>query len=245
MFGVSFLTPIISGVITDRMYISGTIDLTRRSWRWTFGFVSIFAGILVPFILLFVPEHAFNREAAFERERALHNQTPDSDTELKTDEKQPQQTTSSGERTSSQAEREAETEERRRNRASASNESILRQQRGSRQFERDEWYATHQPKGWGPFLAQMRFFTGRKSNENPFKILLRPFPLMLHPAVLWGSLTQGTLIVFLVAIATVIAELFGGAPHFFSNSKVGYFYTGPFLGGIIGFVAGNTSSSFQ
>jgi len=61
---------------------------------------------------------------------------------------------------------------------------------------------------------------------------------MLHPAVLWGSLTQGTLIVFLVAIATVIAEIFGGAPHFLSNSKVGYFYTGPFVGGIIGFIAG-------
>ena len=43
---------------------------------------------------------------------------------------------------------------------------------------------------------------------------------------------------FLVAIATVIAEIFGGPPHFFSNSKVGYFYTGPFIGGIIGFIAG-------
>jgi hypothetical protein len=64
---------------------------------------------------------------------------------------------------------------------------------------------------------------------------------MLHPAVLWGSLTQGTLIVFLVAIAAVIAEIFGGPPHFFSTSKVGYFYTGPFIGGIIGFIAGTRS----
>jgi hypothetical protein len=63
---------------------------------------------------------------------------------------------------------------------------------------------------------------------------------MLHPAVLWGSLTQGTLIVFLVAISTVIAEIFGGPPHFFSNTKVGYFYVGPFVGGIIGFIAGMT-----
>jgi len=129
----------------------------------------------VPFIILFVPEHAFNREAALEREPSV---------------------------------------------------------------ERDEWYATHETHGWGPFWSQLRLFTDRKSDENPLKILLRPFPLMLHPAVLWGSLTQGTLIVFLVALFAVIAEIFGGPPHFFSNSKVGYFYTGPFVGGIIGFFAG-------
>jgi len=87
-------------------------------------------------------------------------------------------------------------------------------------------------------------FTGRKSNEDLFKILLRPFPLFLHPAVLWGSLTQGTLIVFLVAISTVIAEIFGGPPNFFSNTKVGYFYVGPFLGGMIGFMFGKHFPSF-
>lgn len=155
------------------------MTLTCRSWRWTFGLVSIFSGAVVPFIFFFVPEHAFNREAVLEREPSL---------------------------------------------------------------ERDEWLTTRQEQGWGPFFSQLRLFTGRKSNENPLIVLLRPFPLMLHPAVLWGSLTQGTLIVFLVALSAVIAEIFGGPPNFFSNSKVGYFYTGPFVGGIIGFVAGNSHS---
>lgn len=191
MFGVSFLTPIVSGVVTDRL-----------SWRWTFGLVSIFAGVLVPFIILFVPEHAFNREAALERE-----------------------------------------EKSRSTQASGSEESIpSRHRKSSLQVERDEWFATHHSSGWGPLWSQLPLFTGRKSDESWWKILLRPFPLMLHPAVLWGSLTQGTLIVFLVAISTVIAEIFGGPPNFFSNTKVGYFYVGPFLGGIIGFVAGNPLS---
>jgi hypothetical protein len=195
MFGVAFLTPIISGVITDRMYaISLTNGSNNRSWRWTFGFVSIFAGILVPFIVLFVPEHSFDRDAALERMAKSRS-------------------------------------------ASTSEESIQLQKIPS-QVERDEWPLTHQTHGWGPFWSQLRLFPCRKSNENPFKILLRPFPLMLHPAILWGSLTQGTLIVFLVAISTVIAEIFGGPPHFFSNSKVGYFYAGPFVGGIIGFLTG-------
>lgn len=162
--------------------------------------VCIFAGILVPFIILFVPEHAFNREAALEREEKSRAQVTDSE------------------------------------------ESIPSSNRKSSiQVERDEWFATQHSSGWGPFRSQLRLFTGRKSDESWWKILLRPFPLMLHPAVLWGSLTQGTLIVFLVAISTVIAEIFGGPPNFFSNSKVGYFYVGPFLGGIVGFIAGPQS----
>ena len=155
--------------------------------------VSIFAGIVVPFVILFVPEHAFDREAAYEREKSKSPPTDDDPTT-------------------------------RRNSSAA--------------IERDEWYASHISKGWGPFWKQLRLFTGRKSNENLFKILLRPFPLMFHPAVFWGCLTQGTLIAFLVALSAVIAEIFGGPPHFFTNSKVGYFFTGPFIGGIIGFIAG-------
>ena len=170
------------------------------SWRWTFGLVSIFAGIIVPLVIFFVPEHAFNRGAALEREEKSRSQ------------------------------------------ATGSEESIQsRPRKGSIQVERDEWFATHHSHGWGPFWPQLRLFTGRKSDESWWKILLRPFPLMLHPAVLWGSLTQGTLIVFLVAISTVIAEIFGGPPNFFSNTKVGYFYVGPFLGGIVGFIAGTPS----
>jgi MFS family permease len=159
--------------------------LTRRSWRWTFGFVSIFAGFVVPLIILLVPEHAFDREAALEREKKLRSRNSDSQYKLGT--------LSSSEYVPSTT--------------------------------------------WGPYIPSLRLFTGRKSNENLLKILLRSFPLMAHPAVLWGSLTQGTLIVFLVAVSTVIAALFGGAPHFFSNTKVGLFYVGPFLGGLIGFVA--------
>ena len=163
-----------------------------RSWHWTFILVSIFSGVLVPFIILFVPEHAFNREAAQSR--------------IKTS-------------------------------TSSSEENIQKLTNTTIQEQGQEPVAPL-TRGWGPFLPQLRLFTGRKSNENPIKILLRPFPLMLHPAILWGSLTQGTLIVFLVAISAVIAEIFGGPPNFFSNSKVGFFYIGPFIGGIIGFAAG-------
>ena len=166
-----------------------------RSLKWTFGWVAIFAGALVPFVILFVPEHAFDREAALAREESKM-QPPGSSDDSKS------------------------------------------RRHSSATVERGEWYASHVTKGWGPFWSQLRLFTGRKSNENPFKILLRPFPLMAHPAVLWGSFTQGTLICFLVALSAVIAEIFGGPPHFFSVTKVGFFFVGPFVGGVIGFIVG-------
>jgi len=162
-----------------------------RSWNWTFILVSIFSGLLLPLIILFVPEHAFHRNSG-----------------------QSQVSTST------------------------SSEESIQKLTTTTTYQHGEEQSTHRTNGWGPFLAQMRLFTGRKSNENPIKILLRPFPLMLHPAILWGSLTQGTLIVFLVAISAVIAEIFGGPPNFFSNTKVGFFYIGPFVGGIIGFAVG-------
>jgi MFS family permease len=200
MFGVSFLTPIISGVITDQMYTpsNGSHD---RSWRWTFGFVAIFSGLLVPFIIFFVPEHAFDREAAMAKEEKTQPQSTPSDDSI----------------------------------------NSPRPRHSVSQIERGDWLIGHHSQGWGPFWPQLRLFTGRKSNENIFKILLSPFPLFLHPAVLWGSLTQGALIAFVVDISTVIAEIFGGPPNFFSNTKVGYFYVGPFMGGIIGFVVGTNS----
>lgn len=194
-----------------------------RSWRWPFGFVAIFSGVLVILILLFVPEHAFNREAALAAEAT-------NDTGI------PMQDRNGTNRNPSVP---------RHNLTSSSDESILRENRPtSTVFERDAWYSTHVSEGWGPFRRQLRLFTGRKSDESLWKILLRPFPLFLHPAVFWGSLTQGTLIVVLVAISTVIAEIFGGPPNFFSNTKVGYFYVGPFLGGIIGFIVAGLLSDF-
>jgi MFS family permease len=35
------------------------------------------------------------------------------------------------------------------------------------------------------FIKSLRLFNGRKTDENFFKLLLRPFPLFLHPGILW------------------------------------------------------------
>ncbi|KAL7275490.1 hypothetical protein RUND412_001576 [Rhizina undulata] len=50
LFGGAFFTPVIVGVMTERM-----------SWRWPFYFVAIFSGIMLPLVFFFIPETAFRR----------------------------------------------------------------------------------------------------------------------------------------------------------------------------------------
>ncbi|KAI4261976.1 MAG: hypothetical protein L6R42_002834, partial [Xanthoria sp. 1 TBL-2021] len=58
------------------------------------------------------------------------------------------------------------------------------------------------------FVQSLRPFNGRKDCTNFFKLLLRPFPLFIHPAVLWACLIQGTLIGWTVMIGVVLAAIF-------------------------------------
>ena len=54
LFGGAFFTPIIVGVITHTL-----------GWSWSFYFISIFAGAMLPLIFFFVPETAFRRDERF------------------------------------------------------------------------------------------------------------------------------------------------------------------------------------
>lgn len=91
-----------------------------------------------------------------------------------------------------------------------------------------------QPKA--TFVQSLAPFNGRKTSDSFFKLFLRPFPLLFHPAVLWAMLIQGTLIGWTVMIGVVLAAIFLGPPLWFTEVKTGYMYTGPFVGALLGFV---------
>ena len=55
------------------------------------------------------------------------------------------------------------------------------------------------------FLKTLLPFNGRKTDDTFWKIFLRPLPLIFHPAIFWGMLTQGTLIGWTVMIGVDIA----------------------------------------
>ena len=83
--------------------------------------------------------------------------------------------------------------------------------------------------------SRLRIFNGRKTNESFFKLLIRPFPLFFHPAILWACLIQGTLIGWTVLIGIVIAAVLFEPPLVFNEVQIGYMYTGAFIGALLGF----------
>ena len=194
LFGGAFFTPILVGKITHTL-----------GWWWTFYFVAIFAGVLFPVIVFFVPETAYRR--------------PDY---LNTD--------LSGDRANSM--------DRTPGTAKAMENGNGHAHSGSNGTNAPS--SSADTPGVQPaktsFARSLLPFNGRKTDENFFKLLLRPFPLFLHPAILWACLIQGALIGWTVLIGVVLAAIFLGPPLWFDEVQTGYFYAGPFLGAFVGFL---------
>ena len=84
------------------------------------------------------------------------------------------------------------------------------------------------------YLKRLMPFNGRKTDESFFKLLFRPFPLFLHPAVLWACLMQGVIIGWTVMVGVILSLIFLGPPLFFNEEKAGKMYTSAFIGSILG-----------
>ncbi|KAK6865784.1 MFS transporter-like protein [Apiospora arundinis] len=86
------------------------------------------------------------------------------------------------------------------------------------------------------YMESLALFDGRKTDENFFKLLFRPFPLFAQPAFLWACLIQGTMIGWTVFIGVILAAVFLGPPRWWSEVETGYAYVGPFVGAVMGFL---------
>ena len=87
-----------------------------------------------------------------------------------------------------------------------------------------------------PYIKQLRVINGRKSDDNYFKLLLRPFPLYLQPAVFWGCLMQGVIIGWTVMVGVILSLIFLAPPLFFTEERAGKQYTAAFIGAMVGLV---------
>ncbi|KAL5114979.1 hypothetical protein ACEQ8H_007152 [Pleosporales sp. CAS-2024a] len=198
VFGGSFLTPVFVGVITERM-----------GYQWSFYLVAIFAGIILPLTILFVPETAFRREQKFDIDTMGNLVVLDG-----------QEMTPLGGRGSS-----AELA-----RPDAAG-NVVEKTAGNYM---DQGSVGGLPRK-ATFLESLRPFNGRKSDERYLHLLLRPFSLFLHPGILWACLIQGTLIGFTVLIGVVLAAVMLGPPLWFGEKQTGFMYTGAFIGAVLGF----------
>ena len=104
-----------------------------------------------------------------------------------------------------------------------------------------EYTTTALQSSW---TARISPFNGRKTDDAFWKLLVRPFPLFLHPAIVWACLIQGCIIGWTVMVAVIISFIFLGPPHFWSELETGYQYTAAFIGSMIGLIlAGGLSDS--
>lgn len=134
---------------------------------------------MLPFIFFFVPETAFRRENADVRgeESAQHSSPPNIKPVY----------------------------EARSNENGQSLDSSIPTSLEKDHFSISEHRSTSQVPPKVSFARSLLPFNGRKTDESFFLIVLRPFPLFFHPAILWACLIQGTLIGWTVMIGVVLA----------------------------------------
>lgn len=199
LFGGAFFTPILVGKITHTI-----------GWPWSFYFIAIFCGAMLPLIFFFVPETAFQRGNADVRgeESAQHNSPPNINPVYEARSNENGQTPDSSIPTSLEKDH----------------------------FSISEHRSTSQGPPKVSFARSLLPFNGRKTDESFFRLVLRPLPLFFHPAIFWACLIQGTLIGWTVMIGVVLAAIFLGPPLWFDEVHTGYMYTGPFIGAILGFL---------
>ncbi|KAF5655491.1 transporter hol1, partial [Fusarium heterosporum] len=183
-------------------------------WEWTFYFVAIFMAATLPAVFFLCPETAYRREASLNTDT-----TGELGIELTTKDKHqtppPQQEP-----------------------ALATSRSLDEPATGFTLFPSSN---ALQPIGNAntpkkDFLQSISLFDGRKTDERYWVLLLRPFPLLAHPAFIWGCLIQGAMIGWTVFIGVIVAALFIGSPYYWNEVDAGYTYTGAFIGAVLGFV---------
>ena len=217
VFGGAFFTPILVGKITHDM-----------GWKWTFFFVSIFMAATLPAVFFLCPETSYRRVAILNTDMVVEEDVkPEA---------------SSGQADSPRPDVEPGT---------------------TKAAEPAPWWSGKRLLGFAvlptsnalqpignrdtpkkSFIESLSLFDGRRTDERYWVLLLRPFPLLLHPAFIWGSLIQGAMIGWTVFIGVIIASIFIGPPYFWGELKAGYTYTGAFVGALGGYaIAGLLADS--
>lgn len=85
---------------------------------------------------------------------------------------------------------------------------------------------------------ELRLWRGIESPDNLLKIIIRPFPMLLFPQVLYAFITYGLSTSWLIVLGSVGALIFGGPPYNFSVGEIGLLQIAGLITSILGFVSG-------
>lgn len=195
-------------------------------WQWTFWMVAIFTAVVLPFVYLFCPETTYNRDIESDTcDLVSRPGSKPTETEV---EKQ-EFAIKNGGLGSFSSEVKSD--------GNPSSTSIERIRTNS---YTPYPHTEHMPKRKLLAAQNLAIFTGRKSNENFWKLLLRPLPLMFQPAFLWAAMTQGAMIAWVAMMGVSLAIL--TIKINFTEVETGYMYAGAFIGAIIAFILGGAIS---
>lgn len=175
-------------------------------WQWTFYLVAIFSAVTFPAVFLFCPETAYRRDAKLNIDSVVEEEKLNPATGTPTS--TPPMTAEPP-------------------RAPG---FVLFPRSGAMQPIGN---ANTPPK---TFVESLSLFDGRKTHERYWVLFLRPFPLVLNPAFIWGCLIQGAMIGWTIFIGVIIAVVFIGPPFFWGEERAGYTYAAPFIGAVLGFI---------
>ncbi|KIH93245.1 hypothetical protein SPBR_02679 [Sporothrix brasiliensis 5110] len=89
---------------------------------------------------------------------------------------------------------------------------------------------THARKSFG---QRLRPFSDRPfTQESVFHLLLAAVAHLGNPAVWWILLVSGVLVCFFVVTAYILSQIFSVPPYNLGVAANGFFYVGPFIGGL-------------
>lgn len=191
--------------------VTGKITETM-GWQWTFKFVAIFSGAIFLAVFFFCPETAYRRNSRLNLDTGSGDEIKLQSGSL------PQHNTEQPTRTIGPGD------------GFQIIPFTFRPFRVPPQYMGD----ANTPKK--TYVESLSLFDGTKTDDNIFKLIFRPFPLVLNPAFIWGCLIQGTMIGWTIFIGIITSSLFVGFPTFWGEVSSGYAYTAAFVGALIGFV---------
>lgn len=183
-------------------------------YEWTFYFVAIFAAALLPLVIFFCPETAYKRDARFDIDTMGNLIVPAGSGGVEMEDNVQHSNNASN---------------------TANYSADLDRTNDSVKHSHEPLVSSPTPPSSHSYLSSLALFNGRKTDQHYLPLLLRPFPLFLHPGILWACLIQGVTIGFTVLIGVTLAALFLGPPLWFGELETGYMYTGAFVGALLGF----------
>ncbi|KAF9891622.1 hypothetical protein FE257_003633 [Aspergillus nanangensis] len=84
------------------------------------------------------------------------------------------------------------------------------------------------------FLQRLSLYSGSYSDIPLPTMIMKPFLILVHPAVIWSTLLLSISTAWYVVVSFLIAQIFATPPYLLTAVEIGYMSSGPVIGGTLG-----------